>query len=458
MSAPDLTADLMRSFRASGAESHTTLLLGAGASTTSGLPDWDTFAIRLLMQSKAVSTFEAAELLLSRQDPLIVVEAARAAYGKRWNQKLRAALYEGVASVDPSPLHLAAVGHLLGGGSSLVTLNFDIMLEEAIVAEGEKASSSVDGNAVPDGYTVHHLHGIITPQASEAVVLTLSDFTDLIAEKNSWQLSYLRDAMGRGALIIAGTSYRDPDLRQWLHLALQEKPDHHAALVLLAREGFNLTKDQFEGVERALRSQWTAVGLEPILLQDHSDAAQIIRELRYLQADSYLAPQERAARVWSVHTDRFDELQAEYVDQLEVDASTMRDALDVDRLNLTLWLADGDGRLARWAAQDRIYRDVTSLRRVETGHDSPWIAGKALGSDSLLFQDLEDRHTRQWRSVLAIPVPVPHPVFPSLSAAVLTVGLPRPAEAFLDSSLLWGEPLSEIALAWGTRLSAAAFV
>lgn len=118
MSAPDLTADLMQNFLTSGADSHSTLLLGAGASTTSGLPDWDTFAIRLLLQSGSVKTKESARLLLSRQDPLIVVEAARAASGSHWHKKLRSALYEGVQSVEPSPLHLAAVGHLLGGDES----------------------------------------------------------------------------------------------------------------------------------------------------------------------------------------------------------------------------------------------------------------------------------------------------------------------------------------------------
>lgn len=150
-------------------------------------------------------------------------------------------------------------------------------------------------------------------------------------------------------------------------------------------------------------------------------------------------------------------LQQDYVRQLEADAILMRDALDVERLNLTLWVADGNGRLARWAAQDRVYRDVAALRRVETGHDSPWIAGQALGADALLFQNLEDERTRQWRSVLAIPVPVPHPSLPMLSAAVLTIGLSDTAESFETSSLLWGEPLGQIADAWGTRLCAAAF-
>ena len=461
MSAPDLTADVMHKFRESGAEKHSTIFLGAGASTTSGLPDWNTFAKRLLVQSGSVPNDAIAELLVSRQDPLLVVEAARVAYNGKWEQKLRTALYEGVNSMEPSPLHRAAVAHLLGGelnDTSLVTLNFDPLLEQAIADEtGTMPLSVVDGEYGDDEYVVHHLHGVITPQQTESVVLTLSDFTDVIADPNAWQLSYLQAAVERGALIIAGTSYRDPDVRQWLHHALPEKPSQHAALVLLARQGFALSKSEFSQAQKALSAQWSAIGLESVLLEDHSDAAQIIQELRYIHGHGYLAPQERAVEVWRHHAERFDELQTAYVQQLEVDAAVMKDALGVDRLNLTLWLADGQGNLARWAAQDRVYRDQEMLRSIETGHDSQWIAGQALGLDALLFKDLEVSGLRQWRSVLAIPVPVPHPSLPTFSAAVLTIGLPDAAERFEGSTMLWGSPLARISDEWGERLCSVAF-
>ncbi|MCJ1673642.1 hypothetical protein MT355_10290 [Rathayibacter sp. VKM Ac-2929] len=41
MSAPDLNADVLAPFRDSSVDRHVTLLLGAGASTSSGLPGWD---------------------------------------------------------------------------------------------------------------------------------------------------------------------------------------------------------------------------------------------------------------------------------------------------------------------------------------------------------------------------------------------------------------------------------
>lgn len=446
---------MMSQFIDSGTEKHTTLLLGAGASTTSGLPGWDEFAARLLIRSGSVETLDAAELLVSRQDPLLVAEAARAAAGGRWEQILRASLYEGVQDLDASPLHLAAVGHLLTGESEdtqLVTLNFDTLLEHAIEGEGFPALS-VTGEALAGvGHEVHHLHGVIALDQVRDVVLTLKDFTDLLSEAESWQLAYLRRAMSRGALIIAGTSYRDPDLRQWLHTVLADRPADHAAVVLLARQGFDLAREEFSAVQQALADQWDAIGMRAVLLQDHSDAAQIIRELRDVSSAAYVAPQDRALRVWDEHAERFAELQQIYSDQLASDAETLRSSLGTERLNLTLWLADGAGNLARWATQDRYYRSVTDLRMVETGHDSRWVAGRALGSESVLFKDTDDGSTVRWKSVLALAIPVRIAPWASFVTAVLSVGLPEAARAYEASALMWRDALSGIADDWSTRL------
>lgn len=461
VSAADLTAETMKTFRRSGLETHTTFLLGAGASVTSGLPGWDEFATRLLVQSGSVDSGETAEILLERQDPLIVVEAARVALGNRWHQKLRSALYQGVASYEPSPLHLAAVGHLLDGetaDTSLSTLNFDTLIEKALETEtGEEVDSLVGLASDRTRLGVYHLHGVITPQRADDVILTLTDFNDLIADAHSWQLEYLKAALDKGVLIIAGTSYRDPDVRQWLHAALREKPLKHAALVLLTRQSFAVSKVQFSAIKSVLSDQWRAVGLEPVLLEDHSDAAQIIRELRHVTTPEYLAPQQRSQMLWQRHAARFQELQGEHVDQLRRDASRMKEALDVERLNMTLWLANGEGDLVKWAAQDRVYRDLDSLRTVSTGHDSDWIAGKALGVDEVLFQDLPEDPTRRWRSVLAAPLPVPHPHLPAHSGAVLTLGLPEDASHYEASALMWAESLADIANDWGLRLAEVAF-
>lgn len=456
MSAPDLTAAMMGQFAQSGADKHLTLLLGAGASTSSGLPGWDELAIRLLLRSKSVATRESAALLVERQDPLLVAEAARRTPGANWNRSVQAALYDGTTALTPSALHVAAAAHLLAGDeddTTLVTLNFDTLLEGAIRdGTAEPVEARIDDQRPAGVHTVHHLHGIVAPDQVNGIILTLSDFNELLGDPSSWQLALLRRAVRDGALVIAGTSYRDPDLRRWLHVALAEQPREHAALVLLARQGFELSRADFRDVEVALAHQWRAVGLDPVILEDFADAAQIVRELRHVHDDEYRSPQERARFIWDAHSYSFGILQAEYSDLLAADADVLRDVLDVDQLNVTLWLADAEGHIARWAAQDRLYRAVEDLRLVDSGHDSRWIAGRALGGENILFQDLDTGGTRRWSTVLAVPIRVEYSGLPEFATAVISVGLPGKAKDYEPSATVWLDTILTVANSWSARL------
>jgi hypothetical protein len=451
----------MTQVRDSGIDKHVTLLLGAGASSTSGLPGWDELAVRLLMRSRGVSR-EIAERLVAKQDPLMVAEAARREPGANWNRRLRAALYEGVPNPSPSALHLAVAGHLLDGAgddTTLLTLNFDTLLESAI-REGtsDPVEARADGDEVPGAHVVRHLHGIVSTTHNEQVILTLSDFNDLIGTAESWQLGMLREAVARGALVIAGTSYRDPDLRRWLHVAFAHQPPEHAALVLLARQAFELPHNEFDEIKEVLVAQWQAAGLVAILVQDHTDAAQILRELRHLHEPKYVAPQDRAREIWAAHAMHFDRLQRAYSDQLDADAAELRAALGVPSLNLTFWLANGEGQLARWTAQDRYYRNLLDLRLVSTGHDSQWISGRALGAEEILFQELPTGTTRRWRSVLAVPLRVGYRGFPEFASAVISVGLPGRVRDYEDSRERWLDAILTIANSWSTRIVTDPFV
>ncbi|MFZ4841954.1 SIR2 family protein [Mycetocola saprophilus] len=461
MSAPDVDESMIDALRKSGTLNHCTFLLGAGASVSSGLPDWDTFAVRLLANSGALTAEVTARQLLSKQDPMLVVEAARTKSGEKWDTNLKAALYWGNPNLDPSPLHLAVAAHILSTkdvNASVSTLNFDDVLERTLNSEVPSIARSVfDGDKTEAKIDVMHLHGLITPERTENVILTLTDFTEIIAKADSWQSSYISEALQNGALLIAGTSYRDPDLRQWLRLALSSKPEGHSVIVILARQGFQLSREDFEALQGTLSEQWKAIGVEPLLVQDHTDAAQLINEIRFIHEPGYLSPQQRAATIWQTHKENFEEWQTEYVSKLRENASELKQTLSVTNLSLTLWLSNGKSQLARWAAHDRHYLSADTLRLVSTGHDSHWIAGQALGNDTLLLKELEQNSSGRWTSVLAIPIPVGHPRFSTVSVAVLTIGLPKTTAEIEDSRMLWGNYLSTAADDWGTLLSRNAF-
>lgn len=464
MSAPDITREVMQHFAQLTGDSHLTILLGAGASASVGLPTWDTFASRVAVASGVVPSSESAALLLTKQDPTIVLQAANQRSGSRWPKILTQSLYGEnlIEPSTPSSLHLAAAGHYFAseGSTTLATLNFDTLLESALLSDDSKVVMiSMDAQLANDEPTVHHLHGLISASQVVDPIVGFKEFADLVASDSPWQRTFLSNALSNGPLLIAGTSYRDPDIRHWLHLILRDESPIHPALVTLVREGLSLSREDFEALSDALVAEWQAIGLQALTLHDLADVALVIRELRHAHVPDYRTPNERAAHLWAQHSRRFAKLQREYSRQLTRDASDIGEAMGTSAFRGTLWLADAKGKLARWASDSGIYSGIRQLKRVPSGHDSPWIAGEAIGTEAVKLRDVE-RETKvspTWRSVLAIPIFVGDRRFPDFASAVLTFGLPNNARTLLERQQDWQSTVETLSTSWGTRLSTVAF-
>lgn len=471
MAAPDLDSTVTDSLQALLDEPQLSVLLGAGASMSVGLPDWDSLAVSVLCGSGVIVEPDDAAAFLSGQDPMLAVEAARSVLSDlEWTRLLRTALYPDAADLFPSALH-RAVAQLAAqrdrDATRLFTLNFDTLLEDAIDAAFDEVGR-IDrpftrANETPRGgagtIEVHHLHGVVPQDAPSAgsdpdvsVILGLSDFVSM--PQASWQYSELQQALQRGPLVLAGTSYRDPDVRQWVWRLTAARADARV-VALLARASMGLTREQFDAVRDALAAQWNSVGVEPILLHDHADSAQVMRELLYLDDLSYRPPRERAASIWQALSSDFSHLQKAHAEALHEDLQALTSVLGA-QTNVTLWIADADGGLVRWSAPDRHYRSAHDLRVIPLGHDSPWIAGQCLAIDDILVGEPVDDPGgfRRWRSVVAAPVTVKLPGGPPFATAVLSSATESRLEDHdLDT---WTEVLGECANSWTTRLETAA--
>lgn len=440
------------------------VLLGAGASAGVGLPDWNALSCNLLTLSGAIPDPDTAAAFLAAQDPALAAEAAKSA-APDWEATMLEALY-GDGSLLPAPgaLHLAVAGLALAaapGNIQLFTLNFDLLIEAALQDVGNElgltATSFTRTSAMPRAkagvYEVHHLHGSLDPIAKKArnIVLTLSEFNSLVVETHPWQVSALDTALQFGPLILAGTSYRDADIRSWLHGMTAATKDR--VVVFLARQGLGLDREQFLKVQKALEQQWTAIGVQPIITQDHADAAQALKEIPHINSPGYKSPQERTVELWEACMGDFAALQLDHSKALEDQLSYLSSAVGLPA-NLVLWIADGKGNAARWAGPDRIYKDSKSLRLVPTGHDSPWIVGQCFGSNEVIAEDLGElsEEIRRWKHVAALPVTVERQGGPPFTFAVITAALTEvPAAAILDD---WIDALQQIAQDWSNRLSA----
>ena len=390
-----------------------------------------------------------------------MAEAAKSAAGDLWPAVLRQALYGADRRIPPAELHTAtaALAALRGPDKiGLFTLNYDLLLEAALKEVlnewhiGEKVSTRSTGRRANSGFEVHHLHGVLPPTGTSAasVILTISDYNELGRRNRPWQVAALQDALQRGPLLLAGTSYRDPDIRQWMHEILADDDGSgYPVVVFLARESLGLTRSQFEAVRQPLIDQWAAIGVNVLTTGDHLDAAQALRELPMLRQENYAPPNSRAERIWHRHSLAFDELQQEYSAQLEDDIRTIQEVLP-DTANMTLWIADDRQKLVRWAANDRIYKRLDDLRRIESGHDSEWIAGRCLARSDLLAQDVDQTPTTRWRSVMAVPLVLAVEGGPAFPYGVLTTA----STASLDDQPLdlVDQTYANLSIEWSERL------
>lgn len=465
MSAADIDETVIEVLRnAVAGNNRFAVLLGAGASASAGLPDWNALSVELLVRSGAISDKATADAFLAYQDPALAAEAAKTAAGSDWDSILVQGLYEG-APIDLSPgaLHLALANLAVRqapGQIELFTLNFDTLLEDAVqlvsaelgTATPSFSRSTFSGRAPTGHFEIHHLHGVIERSSGSArnVVLTLSEFNDLVTEKSSWQQAQLGHALGYGPLILAGTSYRDSDIRAWLS-ELAPKTDSKI-VVFLARQGLGLSKTQFENVLPSLAKQWKAINVEAIITQDHADAAQALRELPHFDNVDYKTPHERASSLWQECLTAFTSLQQQHSIDLKNDLKAISGSMG-QSANIVLWLSDAEGSAVKWAAPDRLYTDAALLRKVPAGHDSPWIVGRCLGSDDILAEDLSELSDdiRRWQFVIALPIAVDRPGGPPFTFGALTLALEHvPDNDELSDWRACAEPVAE---EWSRRIS-----
>lgn len=398
-----------------------TILLGAGASVGSGLSSWNKMVEYLLCDSNLAKDAETAQVLVEQGDLVLLSEGARSCYESdaKWMKALHDALYHdalcgsdihSLDQLDPSFLQLNAASLACEYPEQvhLVTLNFDTLLELAI----DRVNKEI-GSENLKKIEVTHLHGIIDPGEEAETngnalgrkpVFTFHDYLSLIGDTKADARETLIRALEQGDLLIVGTSFRDPDIRQWLGKILKEqkrKENLHKTYFIASREGFkDVDVDEFSRMLPALKGQWESLGVSPIFVQDHFDAAQIIQELRYAGHPGYHSPAERINQIWEkLAGTEFASYQNEFSDLLQQQKRVLKRQVGQQLVNATLWIAHGD-KMIRYATHDRLYRDASLLREREQGFDSAMIAGRVYST----CQQLVYGPTGRWRMVAAAPI------------------------------------------------------
>lgn len=239
------------------------LALGAGVSIGMGVPNWDELVSGLLVSlvtkqlTDSVDEQQAVELAdavrkVGSESPLLSARYLRRGFEDgnagdphAFQQALAAVLYQGgVSSGTPSSLlkELAKLCMPQRTGPkvhSVITYNFDDLLEQVLVSEGIRYRSIYSARHRPleTELPIYHVHGFLPRDAEnfdrlEEGLLAFSEegYHQLFRDPYHWTNVIQLQAFQQHICVLAGLSLTDPNLRRLLEYAAisRDEPRHFA--------------------------------------------------------------------------------------------------------------------------------------------------------------------------------------------------------------------------------------
>lgn len=331
-----VNAGALRDLRAAFRRRELVLFLGAGVSIPYGVPSWRDLVLELVFDQaagtrrlgpmgphyrRAVASWMTDYFAY---DPLVLARMVEKALDRRtrrgrqadFGERLREHLYAQEHAPSGRTL-LAAVADLVGrkpgGVHSVVTFNFDDLLERALAARRVRFSAVTGpGRRHDDHVRIVHVHGYVPregPIERSTMVFTEPDYHRLTESTFHWGLAEIVDALRKRTVLFVGLSMSDPSLRRLLDASRNwEYPPHYQIQKRHALRDSDL-RAAMEEVERRARSYAEVLGAgfdegkKPRRLEDAVGAA-----LR--QADTYDREVLEGMGVKTIWVDGFDEMPA----------------------------------------------------------------------------------------------------------------------------------------------------
>jgi hypothetical protein len=200
---PGLRPAVPKALKEAVASRHLTLLLGAGASLSTGMPSAAAFSEAMLEQlQEYVDGYEPPR---SGTTFNVLATDIEALLGRSSLYNLAAELVDPPFVKESAPAHRFAARLF----DDVITTNFDRLLERA---EGGSAFEVIDeeiGAGLPRQPRLFKIHGSISNPHS--LVLTEADLVNLETERSRlW--GALRELLARQPILVVGSSLRDPSL------------------------------------------------------------------------------------------------------------------------------------------------------------------------------------------------------------------------------------------------------
>lgn len=306
------------------------LLLGAGVSSSAGLPDWDTL-LNSLFVSMLSKKSGGADLELTHTSSIVrrlrQVDGPSALVLARYIRKGIAAgsgpehsdfirvvteqLYalRNKAKAASSSLikEVASLCMPIRTGAkvrSVVTYNFDDLVENELVVRGVAHRSIFEEFDLPgtEELPIYHVHGFLPQKRGEfpnidkaTLVFSEEGYHQIYRDAYHWsnliQLGCLKDT----SCLMIGLSLTDPNLRRLLEIAAKssEKPRHFAFLRRLSYESFSkeegksvvnapagAIRDFLDSHHRLNEEVLRELGVTVIWYEEYADIPNILKEIR----------------------------------------------------------------------------------------------------------------------------------------------------------------------------------
>ena len=214
-----------------------TIVVGAGASHQSGLPLWNELLQQLLetwAEEKQYGTFsreirEHFARELPHQSPIVFAHFLQSRFsGEPFIDLVHRSMYGRLSSApEPGPI-MRAIGRLGPKLKSVVTLNFDDLVETALEVQCTPVWTASKLSKIK-GVPVYHPHGFLpfTRRQDESynVLLAEADYHTLYANAHNWSNTAISTALLESVCLLVTTSITDPNVRRMLDAAHRETPD-----------------------------------------------------------------------------------------------------------------------------------------------------------------------------------------------------------------------------------------
>jgi hypothetical protein len=441
-------------------EGEITMFVGAGVSMEAELPSWNVLVRKLLLAARGPGDPEAAVVAWAdavlQEGPLAAAAVAEALHNDsaRFRRALREALYERDSrTYVPGALasQIASLKAQLGGRLSILTVNYDGLLESVLEERGLDTVSYVRGRREPDGKAaVWHLHGRLMQQPAgrwrEEGNLVLSEGSYVSSTSRDFPQKFVADRLRTTLCIFVGLSMTDPNFIRWLYSSADIEAGPR--FVIFVRQAAPVSDRHVQALmEESAGARWAQCGVTPVWANYYGEVAQIVHEMGLRlggRAPVDFAERARirlaygAARLNPSEVIDFVDAQAEGSQWLRerldgIHAICLRAEPPVDlsahHLALGLWAIHHDsGEIMNWVSSDRTYRDPSGIMRNPLHLNSRWVAAATIANGVPVEQD-PAVYASRWRFIRGIPVTVDDEDGRSIVGA-LTLTSTTPLHAF----------------------------